>query len=68
MVMMPRRSWEGGVSGDLGGRRGKWAYEEADDPGFDDGEVRGEDGEPRHGGRGGHVAFSSWVWKRCCGV
>lgn len=29
------------------------AYEEADDPCFDDGEVRGEDREPGHGGRRG---------------
>ena len=33
------------------GGRGIAAYEEADDPCFDDGQVGGEDGEPRHGGR-----------------
>ena len=36
-------------------RGGIAAYEEADDPCFDDGQVGGEDGEPRHEGRRGRV-------------
>ena len=34
----------------MGEAKRKGAYEEADDPGFDDGQVGGENGEPRHEG------------------
>lgn len=39
-----------GLAGERG-EGGMAAYEEADDPCFDDGQVGGEDGEPRHEGR-----------------
>lgn len=59
MVMMPRRSCEGRDLARFGWEgMGRGAYEEADDPCFDDGQVGGEDGEPGHGGRSRRVVES----------
>lgn len=45
----------------------RWAYEEADDPCFDDGQMGGEDGKPGHEGKSGGVLGSCLVQQRCCG-
>ena len=42
------------------GRVGSRAYEEADDPCFNDGEVGGEGGEPGHGGQTRNGWVGSW--------
>ena len=49
------------------GGQGRRAYEEADDPCFDDGEVGGEDGEPGHEGRRERGGRGCRVQRRCWG-
>ena len=45
----------------------RWAYEEADNPCFDDGQMGGKDREPRHEGQSEGVLGSCRVQQRCCG-
>lgn len=53
-VMTTRRScWVGEVLSVRVFGWGRWAYEEAADPFFNNGQVGGEDGEPGHNGQDG---------------